>query len=313
MRKRMLQGVWFTVQSAGVFWPGIGLMLLLPVLLSCPIYDVYHVYYEGNNHTAGFPPVDSQVYFPGDTAIVLERPESLKKGDLKFLGWRQSGNGNPLQPGEMIGIGYGDVWLYAWWQDEADYTFYKYADHPDTGGVIITQYFPYDRYSPALVLPDTLDGKTVTAIGEGVFSNLYIDNITLPSQLKAIGNKAFAKTYIKDIVIPDTVKTIGKLAFQDASLETLTLGSGLERIDDYAFDGNYLKVLSLPAGTKFVGEGAFSGNEALAVTIGGAVFLAGDTSMGIHGASFRAKYQASGAKAGVYTYNNGVWTGPYTK
>jgi hypothetical protein len=318
MKKRTPQRAWFKVQSARLFRPGIGLLLLalllFPLFLSCPIQDdSYHVYYEGNNHTAGFPPVDSQVYFSGDTAIVLEKPESLKKGGLEFLGWRQFGNSNPLLPGETILIGYEDVWLYAWWDGEGAYNFYEYADHPDTDGVIITRYSPYEQYVSALFMPDTLDDKPVTAIGEGVFANCYINSITLPSQLKVIGNKAFAETRLGNIVIPDTVETIGKLAFQNVYLETLSLGTGLKRIDDYAFDGNCLKVVVLPEGIQFVGEGAFYGNEALSIAIGEAVSLASDTSMGIHGASFRDHYQASGTKAGVYLYDNGAWTGPYTK
>jgi hypothetical protein len=289
-------------------------LFMLPLLLGCPVYDKsYHVYYDGNDNTEGYPPVDSNVYFAKDTAVILERPEGLKKGTLKFLGWRRAGVETPLWPGGSIEIGYEDVWLYAWWEDDPNHVPYEYADHPDPaiGGVIITKY--YTTHNWTISLPSTLDDKPVTAIGEGVFADMYFDKITLPSQLKIIGNKAFAGSYINKIAIPDTVTTIGKLAFQKASLETVTLGSGLEFIGDYAFDNNHLAVLFLPAATKSVGEGAFYGNDIVSIEIGALVTIANETSMGIHGASFRKYYHEKDSADGVYLYNTsrGVWQGPY--
>ncbi|MDR2245141.1 MAG: leucine-rich repeat domain-containing protein [Treponema sp.] len=306
-------GVWRTA--------GMILLFLLPLLLGCPLYDasfgdvadrIYRVYYEGNRHTEGSPPVDPAAYSPGDKATVLAKPEGLKRGTLPFGGWRQIGSNNIFQAGDAIYIGYEDVLFYAWWQDDPNYVPYQYADHSDTGGVIITQYAPYDEnYMGALTIPDKLDGKAVTAIGEGVFANRYFDSITLPSQLKAIGNKAFARTYITNITIPDTVTSIGKLAFQDAALETISLGSGLKSIGDYAFDGNRLTGLFLPASVTSVGAGAFFGNELRSIEIGANVAIESDTSMGIHGASFYNHYQDQGAKAGVYLYKGQAWKGPY--
>ncbi|MDR0759188.1 MAG: leucine-rich repeat domain-containing protein [Treponema sp.] len=316
-KKMAFHGTGFIRRTAGM-----GLLFLLPLILGCPLYDVsfgddedriYRVYYEGNGHTGGSPPVDLTTYSPGDKVTVLAKPEGLKRGTLHFGGWRQYGSNNVFQAGDAMYIGYEDVLFYAWWQDDPNYIPFQYADHSDTGGVIITQYAPYEEnyYAAALTIPDELGGKTVTAIGEGVFANRYFDGITLPSQLQAIGNKAFARTHITNITIPDTVTSIGKLAFQDASLETISLGSGLNSIGDYAFDGNRLTVLLLPASVKSVGEGAFFGNEVRSIEIGANVAIESDTSMGTHGASFYKHYQDQGAKAGVYLYKDHAWKGPY--
>jgi hypothetical protein len=293
---------------------GMGLIFLLLLFLGCPIYDdSYHVFYDGNRNTEGFPPVDSKVYFPGDTAIVLEKPANLKKGNLEFLGWQYSENGIPLQPGETISIGYEDVWLYAWWQDDPDNNPYEYTGDSLTGGVIITHYYNYDGQFSAITIPETLDDKPVTAIGEGAFTDTYLTSIVLPAQLEVIGNKAFARTWIESINIPDKVKSIGKLAFQNCSLKSASLGSGLKTIDDYAFDGNNLAALFLPKNLESVGEGAFYGSDLVSIEIGNNVVIKSETSMGINGASFLKYYQEEGSRAGIYLYSSDAWRGPYNK
>jgi hypothetical protein len=299
-------------RKGGVLGPGLGLLFLLPLLLGCPIVNSYHVYYDGNYNTAGLPPVDSQVYFSGDTAYILPKPEDLKKGALNFLGWRQSGYNSPRQPGETISIGYTDVWLYAWWEDDPDNTPYEYAADSLTGGVIITKYVRYVQNISDLTIPSTLDGHPVTAIGEGAFADTYyLDSIVLPGQLVSIGNKAFAGSGIRYIVIPNTVRSIGKLAFQNAYLERIDLGKGLQFIDDYAFDNNSLTALYLPDTIESVGEGAFSGNKLASIEIGGNVTIKNDTSLGEYGAAFRAYYRDHGSQAGAYLYNSSAWKGPY--
>jgi hypothetical protein len=81
-------------RAAGLLYLVTGLLFLLP-FLGCPVFDgsyygyqgeSYHVYYEGNGNTEGSPPVDSKAYFAGNKAIVLAKPEGLKRGTLNFLG-----------------------------------------------------------------------------------------------------------------------------------------------------------------------------------------------------------------------------------
>jgi hypothetical protein len=300
-------------RTGGLTGPVLGLLALFSLLTGCPPFNPsYHVYYEGNNNTGGFAPVDSKVYFSGDTALVLDKPEALKKGDLDFLGWRLSGSDTLFQPGEKISIGYSDIWLYAWWEDDPYYIPYEYADDPATGGKIITRYDPYD-YTPTLTIPETLGGGPVTAIGEGAFSGVYLDEIVLPGQLAVIGNKAFSGAGIRTIAIPDTVTSIGNLAFLNCNMETLSLGSGLEAIGDYAFDGNHLTTLLLPEKTKTLGEGAFYGNRLITIEISGNVTIESNTSLGVYGASFRSYYTAQASQAGVYLYNSGGWRGPFSE
>jgi hypothetical protein len=296
----------------GIILPVLLPLLLLPLLLGCPYQPpVYNVYYDGNNQSEGSAPIDSRVYFTGNQAVVMDKPAGLKKGELKFLGWQQSGRDTPLQGGDTLTIEYWDIWLYAWWEPDPDNNPYTYI--LDSGGAVVTEYTPYYHDNSPAVIPNTLGGYPVTAIGEGVFSNDYLYGVTLPDTLQTIGNKAFSGNWLGSLVIPNSVTHIGKLAFRDGGLGTLTLGEGaaLEFIDDYAFDDNNLKNLFLPAKVVYLGDGAFSANALETIKIGKNVEIKSDTSLGTHGAAFRSYYTDNGRQEGVYLYQDSDWQGPY--
>jgi hypothetical protein len=237
----------------------------------------------------------------------------MKKENFEFLGWRQRGNDVPLQPGEQISIGYEDVRLYAWWGGDPGNNPYTYIPAPGfTGGVMITDFAAYAGFESDVIIPEFLDKKPVTGIGEGAFGNTYISRLTLPPQLKTIGNKAFAETWLGELVIPGTVVSIGKLAFQNSHITALTLGSGLDSIGDYAFDGNQLAALILPGKVRFIGEGAFYGSALVSIKIGANVEIKSGSSLGTNGISFLDFYTGKGKRAGVYLLDNGVWQGLYT-
>jgi len=57
-----------------------------------------------------------------------------------------------------------------------------------------------------------------------------------------------------------------------------------------------------------IGSAAFAGNALTSITIPAGVNIAGNNAMGVHGASFLAFYNATGRRAGIYTFANGQWT-----
>lgn len=97
--------------------------------------------------------------------------------------------------------------------------------------------------SPAVEIPEKIDGKPVTCI--------Y--------------GAAFYQNEIKSVSIPDTVTKIGSIAFADCvSLESVKMPSGLVQIDDNAFAGcSSLQYIELPAGCETIGEDAFYGCTSL--------------------------------------------------
>ncbi|MGN1386575.1 MAG: leucine-rich repeat domain-containing protein, partial [Bacillus sp. (in: firmicutes)] len=114
-------------------------------------------------------------------------------------------------------------------------------------------------------IPDTIDGKIVTAIGNQAFYNC--SNITCvtfgeDSQLTSIGDYAFYSCKnLTSIEIPNSVESIREYAFVDCtSLESVTFGknSQLTSIGDYAFYYcEKLNSIEIPYSVKSIGGLAF--------------------------------------------------------
>ncbi|MEU8541534.1 InlB B-repeat-containing protein [Streptomyces sp. NPDC048717] len=111
------------------------------------------VTYNGNGETSGTPPVDPNVYHPGDTVTVLG-PGDMTRAGYVFIGWSVGSGGSPqYHPGDTFTI-FEDTALYAVWQQE-----------PAT---LTVTYDPNGGSGAAPVDPDTYrPGDTVTVLGPG--------------------------------------------------------------------------------------------------------------------------------------------------
>ena len=131
----------------------------------------------------------------------------------------------------------------------------------ENGEVTLTKYI---GDAAEVVIPDSIDGNPVVAIGdECFFWNKTITKVTLNNGLRSIGDKAFMNCWAlenielvdslesigKDafafckaftaVVIPDSVKTIGDEAFYNCDeLKTVTIGTGLAELGSRVFDSN---------------------------------------------------------------------------
>lgn len=100
----------------------------------------------------------------------------------------------------------------------------------------ITKYKGNREY---VTIPDKIDGKPVTAIGDKAFSYCScFKGISLPKGLKTIGEYAFyGCSKLKEIIIPDSVRTIGGWSFSSCtSAEKLIIGKGVTTIGYNAFE-----------------------------------------------------------------------------
>lgn len=130
-------------------------------------------------------------------------------------------------------------------------------------GVTITNYYGMEK---TLIIPETIDGKLVTKIGDSVFYNAGLESVTLPSHITSIGESAFSDNHLKEIVIPDTVTTIGDNAFSWNALEKVTFPKNLKTIQEYAFHDNHLTAIDLPDQVEKIEARAFSKNNISEVT-----------------------------------------------
>lgn len=112
-------------------------------------------------------------------------------------------------------------------------------------------------------IPETIDGHTVTAIGELAFLAKYvIQSITIPKSVTTIDRLAFLLcSSLKTVTIltPSNLKTIGEAAFSNStSLSSINIPDGVVSIESTAFyNCTALESLTVPSSVKSIGEDAF--------------------------------------------------------
>lgn len=93
--------------------------------------------------------------------------------------------------------------------------------------------------SPVLRIPETVGGKTVTAIGPGCFRDCEaLTTIELPGTVTQIGPEAFSGcSQLRGLFVPEGVKSIGKDAFAGcAELESIYIPTSVDLIAPGCFD-----------------------------------------------------------------------------
>jgi hypothetical protein len=142
--------------------------------------------------------------------------------------------------------------------DDYNHTQYEYNDI--TGGVIITKYLGTDQ---EIVVPDTLDGKTVLEIGEEAFyANTSLTEISFPESVVSIGDSAFlACSNLIKLDLPNTMTKIGDHAFRNCvRLTNLTFPNYVASIGSFAFaDCRSLNNVTIPVSITSIPYYAFSG------------------------------------------------------
>ncbi|MDA7681689.1 leucine-rich repeat domain-containing protein [Verrucomicrobiales bacterium] len=95
------------------------------------------------------------------------------------------------------------------------------------------------KASGALIIPATIEGKTVTSIGTSAFHNCTrLTSITIPDSVTSIGLVAFFKcTTLTSITIPDSVISIGDFTFRDCTnMTAITFLGDAPKVAGNAFE-----------------------------------------------------------------------------
>ena len=106
-----------------------------------------------------------------------------------------------------------------------------------TDGVLYFDQSRYDDY-PIVIIPETIDGQAVTAIGPGCFDGVSgITTIILPSSITRIDVRAFADCDdLRGLCIPEGVTSIAAEAFYGCeSLEAVYIPTAVNSIGEKAF------------------------------------------------------------------------------
>ena len=104
-----------------------------------------------------------------------------------------------------------------------------------------------------IIIPEVLDGQTVTGIGDD-YKNLFyskgIVSAQLPSGLEYIGEGAFHDNSLTSVTIPNDVTNIGKNAFRNNNLSSVTIPNSVTSIGKNAFRLNNINEFILPVAEK---------------------------------------------------------------
>jgi hypothetical protein len=119
-------------------------------------------------------------------------------------------------------------------------------------GVIVS--CSYDFSETDIIIPETLDGQTIIALGdEDVFNpdcfyDKGITSIVLPSSLLEIGENALKSNDITSIEFPENLEVLGYscLGGNSYQFDSIVLPSSLRFIDSYALSMNGIDSIILP-------------------------------------------------------------------
>jgi len=127
-----------------------------------------------------------------------------------------------------------------------------------------------------LVIPESLDGHPVTAIGEAAFAWTPLTSVSLPDSITTIAAFAFQGDGLPAVTLPTNLVTIGFYAFRSNALTSLTIPDSAVNVDQAAFEYNALTSVVLPSTWSYVPAWEFNYNALESVTIPESVTNVGD-------------------------------------
>ena len=137
---------------------------------------------------------------------------------------------------------------------------FSYRKNTD-GGITI---YEIENVTDEIIVPETIDGYTVTEIGDRVFAQYgkKLKSVVLPDTVTSIGFRAFyGCEVLENIRLPKNLKTIGEAAFYSCrALKSIELPDGLISIEKTAFCGcSSLEDIRFPDSLRHIGKEALFG------------------------------------------------------
>ena len=134
---------------------------------------------------------------------------------------------------------------------------FTYSD--DGTNITITK---YTGSSETVIIPATINGKTVKAIGDYAFQdNSDLKGVTIPAGVTIIGSYVFKGCVeLSNVAIGNNVGTINNYAFQNCyKLEGIAIPDSVKSINNGAFDGcKKLSSVNIGNGINTLGSNAFA-------------------------------------------------------
>jgi hypothetical protein len=113
--------------------------------------------------------------------------------------------------------------------------------------------------SDNIIIPNVINGLTVTSIDSSAFLDEKISSVTLAESITSIGHSAFQSNELTQLSLPSNLEILGSNTFKNNQLESLILPEKLDQVSSGAFSNNELTTLLFEGGT-LVTPTAFDGN-----------------------------------------------------
>jgi len=139
----------------------------------------------------------------------------------------------------------------------AQYTLTK-DDVETSGSGRITNYVNTTQKN--IIIPETINGETIVAIGAIAFSEMGIESVQLPNTITTIDGGAFLTNKITSIILPEGLKEINKLAFAYNNLKNIRIPKSVKQVLDEAFVNNEIESIIIEGNPAFA-QGCFNNNR----------------------------------------------------
>ncbi|MBE5866001.1 MAG: leucine-rich repeat domain-containing protein [Lachnospiraceae bacterium] len=126
----------------------------------------------------------------------------------------------------------------------------------------------YEGESMDVVIPSTIDGKEVVAIGKNAFTNGDITSLVCPDTLKEIREEAFVNcTELTNLQLNEGLELIGKHIIVNTGVEKLVLPESITTISDSALAGAKLTEVNIPLSITELPAGMLAVNDFKTFTV----------------------------------------------
>lgn len=231
----------------------LSVFILTAVLVGCEKEDPSEtetVYYTVSFNANGGTAVESVTVVAGGTILAPDEPT---RENYIFTGWTLNGEKFTFDYSTVNA----NVTLDAQWKSADD--IFRYEPIAGSDSVRITSFSePYRT----MMLPNTINGFCVSAVGDGVFASLSSEDVAriiVPETITEIGANAFSECSGIEFAVKGKLTLVGEKAFFACDgLKEIAFGEGLLRIGSEAFAGTSIKTLLLPKSTAVLEENAFA-------------------------------------------------------